>query len=180
MKNIYLTLLGACAIEILSVFVPLKEGGALKKYIRYIISLVVMLAIITPVLAIFKNGLPDKISKIDGVSYKQMNCDYIYIDDKLAYKANEKGEIIGNDNIFCDMYIKECAHEIMSNIEEAIHEKFGLENGKLKFGLSLDLRNPESIELIGVYVYTNSLPQIVKEDIYKYVKALVNTAVSVK
>lgn len=180
MKNVYLSILAATVIEFISVFLPIKETGALKKYVNYILSLVVVLTVVTPVLGIFAKGEFPEVFKNSGDVIAQIpELDYVYIDKSGVYAADSNGSKTGENTVICDMYVRETCLQIADNVKEALHEKFGISSERLKVAVGCDLRDLENIRLVRAFIYTENLPEIVKNDLYEYTKELIGTEVTV-
>lgn len=169
MKNVYMTIALAAVIELVSIFLPLKNNGALKKYVSYIISLAVILSVMSAVMGAVRFTGDKQISF--EKAYAPNLPKYLYIDTSGAYKTDKSGNKTSESPVTCDLFVKETCLEIAKGIKAELHKKFGVRDEDLKIGVSVDVSDPENIKLTGVTICTN-LPDVAKSDLIKYTKEL--------
>ncbi len=152
MKNyVILTLIGAAVIEFASEFLPVKADSRLRKYFRYILSLVLALAVVSPVAGLFYTdgeGVLSVFDKIPVPDTSMAEYPYIYVTQSCAYKADENGNPDTGTVVFIDMYIMECAQGIIDRAQRAVSEKFAVDTSGYTFGIALDQRDTQSIDII--------------------------------
>lgn len=177
MKNAYMTILLAAVIEFVSIFLPLKNSGSFKKYVSYILSLVIILSAATAVTGIFGSGKLTDVKLFSSQNtYSPDFPKYLYVDSSGAYSADKDGNKASATAVFCDLYIKEACLEIGESIKSELHKKFGIQENRIKVGVSVDISELENIKLTRVTLYAD-LPDVAKADLVKYTKELAGVKV---
>ena len=180
MNRIFSTILVSAVIEFVSDFLPIKESGSARKYLRYITSLIIAISIIIPVWEFFASesaGLPDKAALSKAVSAEFNLPGYIYVTESGVYEANESGEKKGDSELFLDLYIKECVKNISDSVKELLADKLSLGKEDVCVDISLDLTNYEAIEIISIRLRLYGANDFIKRDACDYIRAKLNCKV---
>ncbi len=156
---VFSSIIGAAVIEFVSEFLPISAKSPLRKYIRYIISLIVALTIISPVISMVRDIDTDVFAKLSGFDYSvETNLGtepYLYVSDTAVYAANSLGEKSKENPVFCDMYIAECVRRVGEKAKEELARKFSLDKKSISVDIAVDVSDSENIELIcaniGIY-----------------------------
>ena len=155
-NNIISTIITAAVIEFASGFLPLKNNSPLLKYVRYIISLVIALTVIAPVTGLFNSDNTDIFSYFNNMPKEEAQIStypYLYITENAVLQADENGNVTSETNVFCDLYVRECALNIADKARNALTDKFALEPADITVGIALDLTDTANIDIICVRVH---------------------------
>ncbi len=172
MKNyIFSTIAAACALELILEFAPFIRDATLKKYLRYIFALALSLCIIAPFSESVSFGdlpyVPEAGEEI-GLNY---GSEYVYFeDDSFMCECSEFGVPERETIAAVDMYISECCLGIIRNSKLAILNKFSLDAADISIGISFDISDVSSIEIICAYINVNSASAYLKSDAADYLE----------
>lgn len=180
-EYLFSAIFGAALVELLLELLPLGASSKLKGYVRYIASLMLVLAIVSPLVGLLVRA--QKISFDDVYDIESYGLElprYIYIDASGAYESNEQGERLSKTTVFCDLYLSECCHNIASGIKDSINDKFGIAKEEIDVAVAIDTDVRESIELICVRVNVKHRLGFIREDIVEYLSRMLMTEVYVE
>ncbi|MBO7148760.1 MAG: hypothetical protein J6V93_02780 [Clostridia bacterium] len=162
------TVIGAAVVEYICAFILPKSNGALAKYLRYLLALVLVISIITPMLSVWGENtasLTDALDKIKLNEASVLNYKYVYIKNSVAYKADDGGNRISDKPVPCDMYLL----EVVRSMTEEINKKLCLRFGRgADIGVSLDISNMENIEITSLWV--SDVEGYIASDIKSYLE----------
>lgn len=174
MDRIFSTILVSALIEFVSEFLPVRESGSAKKYLRYITSLIIAISIISPVMDFIssesRNGFFKK-SELWATNDAYALPHYIYVTDSGVYEANAVGEKLTDEKIPLNLYIKECTDNISDSVKELLSDKFSLKKEDISIDISLDVTDYESIEIISVRLWLENANGYIKKDACDYISA---------
>lgn len=181
-EYLFSAIFGAAFVDLLLELLPLGANSKLKGYVRYIASLMLVLAIISPVVGLLVRA--EKLST-DGYMYAVESYGlemprYIYVDESGVYESDEHGEMLSHETVFCDLYLSECCHNIASGIKDSIKDKFGIDKEELAVAVTIDTDVRESIELICVRVKVKRRLGLIRGDMIEYLSRMLKTEVYVE
>ena len=162
------TIIGAAVIEFIYSFVLPKSRGAIAKYMRYLLSLVLVIAIVAPAVNIIKGNASSFKETLDKIKIHEasgFDYNYIYINNSIAYEVDENGFVSSDKPVVCDMYLLEVVRSIDAEINQRLKERFGV---SADIGLSLDISDMESIKIISVHM--SGVNGYLKSDIKSYLE----------
>lgn len=139
------SLLTVCVIS--GIATGLSPEGTMKRYIKYIVSLCVLAAIITPVISIF-SSLP-----MQG--------------EELSELFGDHGEATGDSE---EKLIETQKKAVEQAITDVVSNKFGIDKGKLTVGIKIDATNKSAIEIREINIVCRVVCR--KEEIRNYIEEM--------
>ena len=148
---IFTTIMGAAVIELVSEFIPLSANSPLRKYLRYIIALVLAIVIVTPVAKLINHNGADIFSYFDNIPEAETSISeyqYICVTENAVSEPDALGNITSEAPLLCDLYIRECCLGIIEKTKTALADKFSVDADYINMNVSVDLTDKENIKEI--------------------------------
>lgn len=170
-EYIFSTIIGAALLDLLFVFLPIG-GESLLKYLRYIAALILALCIISPFARVFSDSysIDDIIDMIPTVSGDYEMPEYVYSDEGGVREADEYGNMLSDELVFCDGYIRECFVGIANGIKTELGAKFGIDADDIRVAVAADVRDTENIELICIKITLNERCRYISGDVREHIR----------
>ena len=172
---IFTTIMGAAVIELVSEFIPLSANSPLRKYLRYIIALVLAIVIVTPVAKLINHNGADIFSYFDNIPEAETSISeyqYICVTENAVFEADALGNITSEAPLLCDLYIRECCLGIIEKTKTALADKFSVDADYFNMNVSVDLTDKENIKLVCTHIDVKGIKKYLVGDIHDYVEAL--------
>lgn len=166
--HIFSSIIVAAIIEFATDFLPLSSKSSLLKYLRYIISLVVVLCIISPIVSFFRVGSFDIFEQVAGYNENAVTMPsshpFVYITQTGVYSADADGNQGTQDGVFCDIYITESIRKIADFSKDALCTKFSLDKKDITIDIAADVSDTKNIVLISAHLSIDGAKDYLTDD----------------
>ncbi|MBE6605936.1 MAG: hypothetical protein E7635_02725 [Ruminococcaceae bacterium] len=180
---VFSSIIGAAVIEFVSDFLPISQKSPLRKYIRYIISLIIALTIVSPIASLISEPDVNVFSKLSGFEYDSQVLlseePYLLVAESAVYAIDKSGNKKSDTPVLCDMYIAECARGIAYKAKDILKEKFSLDKNKINIEIAINVTDIENIELMCVNIKIQGASKYIISDVCDYLSDILDCNVSV-
>lgn len=180
---VFSSIIGAAILEFVTDFLPISQKSPLRKYIRYIISLIIALTIVSPIASLITDPDISVFSKLSGFEYGSQVLlseePYLLVAESAVYAIDESGNKKSDSPVLCDMYITQCSRSIADKVKDILKEKFSLDKNKTDIEIAIDVTDIENIEILHVYIQIDGAGRYITSDVCDYLSRMLDCEVSV-